>query len=181
MHPIRSIVIASSTLLFGATAAASDWAVVHAGHLLDQPGQPARGASTLVIHDGRVQSVHDGFVGADALPDVPDDATVIDQRQRYVLPGLIDAHVHLTSDLGGQEALIAEFTRNVADHAYEAALNARKTLAAGFTTVRNLGDEDYGTLALRNAIAGARRKDPASSMPAAAFPPPRAMPIQASA
>ncbi|HWT15525.1 MAG TPA: amidohydrolase family protein [Patescibacteria group bacterium] len=160
MHPIRSTLAISFALLFGATAAASDWTLVHAGHLLDQPGKPARGASTLVIHDGRVISVHDGFVGADALVDVPDDATVIDQRQRYVLPGLIDAHVHLTSDLGGQEALVAEFTNDIADHAYEAALNARKTLAAGFTTVRNLGDGDYITLSLRDAIAAGKLPGP---------------------
>lgn len=160
MHPIRSIFSMSFALLFGAATNASDWTLVQAGHLLDQPGKPARGASTLVIRDGRVVSVHEGFIGADALADVPDDATVIDQRQRYVLPGLIDAHVHLTSDLGGQEALIAGVTRNVADHAFEAALNARKTLAAGFTTVRNLGDRDYVTLSLRNAIAAGKTDGP---------------------
>jgi imidazolonepropionase-like amidohydrolase len=160
MLPIRSTLAASFALLFGAAAIASDWTLVHAGRLLDQPGQPARGASTLVIQDGRVVSVHDGFVGADALAEVPDDARVIDQRQRFVLPGLIDAHVHLTSDLGGQEALISEFTNDVADHAYEAALNARKTLAAGFTTVRNLGDGDYITLSLRDAIAAGKLPGP---------------------
>lgn len=160
MLPIRSTLAASFALLFGAAATASDWTLVHAGRLLDQPGQPARGASTLVIQDGRVVSVHDGFVGADALAEVPDDARVIDQRQRFVLPGLIDAHVHLTSDLGGQEALISEFTNDVADHAYEAALNARKTLAAGFTTVRNLGDGDYITLSLRDAIAAGKLPGP---------------------
>ncbi len=160
MHPIRSILAASVALFFGAAAAASDWTLVHAGRLLDQPGQPARGASTLVIHDGRVVSVQDGFVGADALAAVPDDARVIDQRQRFVLPGLIDAHVHLTSDLGGQEALVSEFTNDIADHAYEAALNARKTLAAGFTTVRNLGDSDYITLSLRDAIAAGKLPGP---------------------
>lgn len=160
MHPIRSILAASVALFFGAAAAASDWTLVHAGRLLDQPGQPARGASTLVIHDGRVVSVQDGFVGADALAEVPDGARVIDQRQRFVLPGLIDAHVHLTSDLGGQEALVSEFTNDIADHAYEAALNARKTLAAGFTTVRNLGDGDYITLSLRDAIAAGKLPGP---------------------
>lgn len=160
MHPIRSILAASVALCFGIAASASDWTLVHAGNLLDQPGQPARGASTLVIHDGRVVSVQDGFVGADALAEVPDDARVIDQRQRFVLPGLIDAHVHLTSDLGGQEALVSEFTNDIADHAYEAALNARKTLAAGFTTVRNLGDGDYITLSLRDAIAAGKLPGP---------------------
>ena len=160
MRLIRSTFAATLALLAATTGTASDWTLVHAGRLLDQPGQAPRGAATLVIHGGRIVSVHDGFVAADALAEVPDDARVIDQRQRFVLPGLIDAHVHLTSDLGGQEALVSEFTNDIADHAYEAALNARKTLAAGFTTVRNLGDGDYVTLSLRDAIAAGKLPGP---------------------
>ena len=137
-----------------------DVQLVHAGHLLAEPGKPARGASTVVLRNDRVVAVHDGFVAAEALADVPDDARVIDQRARFVLPGLIDAHVHLTSDRGGQDAFVAGFTDSVADQAFEAAVNARKTLAAGFTTVRNLGDGDYVTLALRDAIAAGKVPGP---------------------
>jgi len=144
----------------GTDTAADVWQLVQAGHLLDQPGKAARGPSTIVLHNDRVVAIHEGFVAANALDDVPDDALVIDQRARFVLPGLIDAHVHLTSDRGGQDALVAGFTESVADEAFEAAVNARKTLAAGFTTVRNLGDGDYVTLALRDAIAAGKVPGP---------------------
>lgn len=123
--------------------------LVHAGRLLDRPGQAPRGPSTVVIRDGRIVEVRDGFVAPSAFP----GATVIDQRNRFVLPGLIDSHVHLTSDRGGEAALLASFTQSVPASAYEAADNARKTLMAGFTTVRNLGDREGVTLALRDATA----------------------------
>jgi imidazolonepropionase-like amidohydrolase len=100
-----------------------------------------------------VVEVRDGYLGASDFDDVPADAAIIDLRNRFLLPGLIDAHVHLTSDRAGVEGALADFTDSVAAQAYEAATNARKTLAAGFTTVRNLGDGDGVTLALRDAIA----------------------------
>ena len=72
--------------------------LIQAGRLLDRPGQAPRGPSTIVVRDGRIVEIRDGFVDASAFP----GATVIDQRERFVLPGLIDSHVHLVSDLGGQ-------------------------------------------------------------------------------
>ena len=132
-----------------AQAPAGETVLVQAGRLLDRPGQTPRGASTLVIRDGLVVEVRDGFVGADAVA----GARVIDLRDRFVLPGLIDSHVHLVSDRAGQEGLLAEFTDNLPARAYEAAENARKTLMAGFTTVRNLGDSGGVTMALRDAVA----------------------------
>ncbi|HEY5804760.1 MAG TPA: amidohydrolase family protein [Lysobacter sp.] len=136
-----------------AQVAAPRWTVVQAGHLLDRPGRPPRGPSTLLLRDGRIEAVRDGHVDAAAFANVPATATVIDLRSQYVLPGLIDSHVHLVSDKAGVEGQLDGVSKGVADHAYEAAVNARKTLAAGFTTVRNLGDEDGVTLALRDAIA----------------------------
>lgn len=132
-----------------AQAPAGETVLVQAGRLLDRPGQAPRGASTLVIRDGVVVEVRDGFVGVEAMP----GARVIDLRDRFVLPGLIDSHVHLVSDRAGQEGLLAEFTDNLPARAYEAAENARKTLMAGFTTVRNLGDSGGVTMALRDAVA----------------------------
>lgn len=123
--------------------------LIQAGRLLDRPGEPPRGPSTIVVRDGRVVEIRDGFVDASAFA----NATVINQRDRFVLPGLIDSHVHLVSDRAGQEGLLAGFTDSLPAHAYEAAENARKTLMAGFTTVRNLGDDDGVTLALRDATA----------------------------
>jgi len=120
--------------------------VVHAGRLLDRPGKAPRGPSTIVIRDGRVGEVRDGFV------DVPGSQLVIDQRTRFVLPGLIDSHVHLVTDTGGQMGQLEDVQLEDAELAFNALVNARKTLRAGFTTVRNLGDEHGVTLALRDAI-----------------------------
>ena len=83
--------------------------LVQSGRLLDRPGQAPRGPSTVVIRDGLVVEVRDGFVDASAFP----GATVIDQRDRFVLPGLIDSHVHLVSDFGGQAGLVSEMTENL--------------------------------------------------------------------
>ena len=128
--------------------------VVHAGSLLDRPGRAARGASTIVIRNGKIEAVRDGFVSDVA------GAKVIDLRDRFVLPGLIDAHVHLDSDKAGQEGLVEGLTNGIPYFAYEAAVNARKTLDAGFTTVRNLGNADGVTLALRDAIAAGKVPGP---------------------
>jgi imidazolonepropionase-like amidohydrolase len=110
-----------------------------------------------VVEDGKIQAVLDGFVGSERYP----GATVIDLRQRFVLPGLIDSHVHLVSDRAGVEGALAGVTTSAAAWAYEAEMNAGKTLNAGFTTVRNLGDSNEGiTLALRDAIAKGWAKGP---------------------
>jgi imidazolonepropionase-like amidohydrolase len=121
--------------------------VIHAGTLLDQPGREPRKNATIVVQNGKIVSVQDGFVKG------PDGATLLDLRDRFVLPGLIDSHVHLDSDRAGIEGQLASVTDSAANTAYEAAWNARKTLDAGFTTVRNLGSGDGVTLALRDAIA----------------------------
>lgn len=123
--------------------------LIHAGRLLDRPGQAPRGPSTVVVRDGLIVEIRDGFADAAAFP----GATVIDQRDRFVLPGLIDSHVHLVSDLGGQAGFLSGITDTLPTHAYRAAENARKTLMAGFTTVRNLGDDGGVTLALADATA----------------------------
>lgn len=138
---------------------ASSVQLIHAGRLLDQPGRPARGPSTLVVREGRIVVVHDGLQSASALA-LPADTVVIDLSSRFVLPGLIDSHVHLDSDLAGVEGLLEGVTRSTPAAAYDAAVNARKTLRAGFTTVRNLGDGDGVTLALRDAIAAGKVDGP---------------------
>jgi imidazolonepropionase-like amidohydrolase len=154
----RLCVIALSFATSGAAAQpASDVVVmVHAGRLLDRPGQTPRGASTVLIRNGNVEGIRDGFLDATGYP----GAQVIDLRDKFVLPGLIDAHVHLDSDRAGQEGLVESLTNGPAYFAYEAAVNARKTLAAGFTTVRNLGNGDGVTLALRDAIAAGKVAGP---------------------
>ena len=151
----------AATLTLAATGAtaqpASDTTVlIHAGRLLDRPGHAPRGASTVIIRNGKIEAVRDGHVTPDGYP----GATLIDLRDRFVLPGLIDCHVHLDSDRAGQEGLLEALTQSDPYFAYEAAWNARKTLDAGFTTVRNLGDSGGVTLALRDAIAAGKVPGP---------------------
>lgn len=143
------VAIAAAALLAGSALAQGPAQVdryIHAGALLDRPGQPPRGASTIAVKGDRIVGVYDGHV----MP--LGDAPVIDLKDKTVLPGLIDSHVHLGSDRAGQEGLLAGFPESKELGAFEAQWNARKTLMAGFTTVRNLGD-DGATLALREAIA----------------------------
>ena len=128
--------------------------VIHAGHLLAEPGKPARGPATIIVEGGKIVSVADGHQPADP------GATLIDLKDKYVLPGLIDSHVHLTSDAGGIAGQLEEITLSPAAQAFNAEANGMKTLRAGFTTVRNLGDGDGATLALRDAILAGKVQGP---------------------
>ncbi|HEX6374732.1 MAG TPA: amidohydrolase family protein [Allosphingosinicella sp.] len=120
---------------------------VHAGRLLDRPGRPPRGPSTIMVAGGRIIDVADGLVPP------PAGAALIDLKDRFVLPGLIDSHVHLDSDAGGNAALIEDLTDDAPRKTLRTLANAKKTLEAGFTTVRNLGDTSGATLAIRDAAA----------------------------
>ena len=160
-HRSHFVALLVSALLVSGTLRAEDhWKLIHAGALLDRPERAPRGAATLLIRNELIVEVRDGHLAAEAFDGVPADATLIDLRKRFVLPGLIDSHVHLTSDLGGIEGALEEFTASPAAKAFQAAANGRKTLAAGFTTVRNLGDGDGVTLALRDAIAAGKLEGP---------------------
>ena len=128
--------------------------VIHAGKLLDKPGNPPRGPSTLIIRNGKIAELLSGHQPG------PAGATLIDLKDKFVLPGLIDSHVHLDSDAGGNAALIEAVTDSPARAAYRAAGNAKKTLMAGFTTVRNMGDGTGATLALRDAVAAGELPGP---------------------
>jgi imidazolonepropionase-like amidohydrolase len=158
---IRKLILAAA-LLGSASAVLAAPTYIHAGRLIAVPGKAVRGASTIVVEQGRIQSVQDGFVAP------PAGAAAIDLRDKTVLPGLIDSHVHLASDRGGEADLLAFVREEPQMNALEAQMNGMKTLRAGFTTVRNLGD-DGATLALREAIKrgwvqGPRIVDAASSI-----------------
>jgi len=120
--------------------------VIHAGRLLADAsnGRVLTEQSILVGADGRVIGVEAGYV-------TPAGAEIIDQRARFVLPGLIDSHVHLTGELGPNQ-LLEEVQLTASDAALRGAENARKTLNAGFTTVADLGAANDAIFALRRAI-----------------------------
>lgn len=159
-RPVRNSVaialLASLAFAIPAQAQTESVVLVQAGRLLDKPGQAPRGNTTVIVRNGKVEAVRDGFIGAENYP----GAQVIDLRERFVLPGLMDCHVHLDSDRAGQEGLLESMTNDLPYFAYEAAVNARKTLEAGFTTVRNLGNEGGVTLALRDAITAGKVPGP---------------------
>lgn len=119
---------------------------LHAGHMLDQPGRVPRGAATVVITDGVVTSVSDGTLPA------PAGATTVELGDAFALPGLTDMHVHLFSDGDPLRERLETSTRDREDYAFLAALHARQTLEAGFTTVRDLGGPPRAIRALRDAV-----------------------------
>jgi imidazolonepropionase-like amidohydrolase len=161
MRTMFKTVIGAGVFALASSAVAAP-TYIHAGRLMDVPGKSVRGASTIVVDQGRILSVQDGHVAA------PAGASVIDLSDKTVLPGLIDSHVHLSSDRGGEAGLLSFVREEPQMNALEAQYNGMKTLRAGFTTVRNLGD-DGATLALREAIKrgwvqGPRIVDAASSI-----------------
>jgi len=119
--------------------------VIHAGTLLAVPGQPPRREASIVIRGRRIAEVRDGYI------DIP-GARTVDLRDSFVLPGLIDMHVHLVGLDDRMQARLLAPTRDYEDEAYTALLNARRTLLAGFTTVRDLGAEPRTITSLRDAI-----------------------------
>jgi imidazolonepropionase-like amidohydrolase len=119
--------------------------LVQAGSLIDGRSDTPRREVTIVVEGERIVDVVAGY-----KPPPPGE-TVVDLRQLTVVPGLIDMHVHLDGQLS-PTSYIERFTLNPADLALQAAKNARTTLRAGFTTVRNLGDGYNATVSLREAI-----------------------------
>lgn len=123
--------------------------VIHAGALIDVPGRAPKRNASVIVQGRKIVEIRSGFA------DVP-GARVVDLRSSTVMPGLIDSHVHLGGLEDKLQARLQASSRNREDEAYTALTNARKTLLAGFTTVRELGGEAATSKALREAIkAGA--------------------------
>lgn len=118
--------------------------LIHAGTLIDVTSESSRSRVTIVLEGNRISSVEDGF----RTPEAGD--RVIDLSQSFVLPGFIDMHVHLEGETS-PDRYIERFTLNPEDIAFRSTVYARRTLEAGFTTVRDLGGSGVNT-ALRNAI-----------------------------
>lgn len=152
------------SLLCCAPALASDVSVLHAGWLLAIPGQPPLLRQSVLVEGDRIVAVHDGFLeGGD--PRLPAEATVVDLSRSFVLPGLIDAHVHLAS-APGKAAAHAPMTATEGELALLAGRHATLTLQAGFTTVVDLGavgipGHENAIFAVRDAVRDGQLAGPA--------------------
>jgi len=139
---------------------AADYVLVHAGELLAVPGEGAQSKKTIVVSGDRVIEIRDGFVAASEMDlGDKDTASVIDLRDSFVLPGLMDAHTHLMwsgrdhpikkkGGLAGPAPLTSE------DLTLWTLRHARTTLVSGFTTVREMASEPEVIFAVRDWING---------------------------
>ncbi|MFZ4686016.1 MAG: amidohydrolase family protein [Hyphomonadaceae bacterium] len=142
-----ALVAGAVTLVASAQQPASQDTIIHAGRVLAEPasGQVLT-QQTILVRNGRIVSISNGYSR------VPSGAKLVDLKNSFVLPGLIDSHVHITSEQG-PSARLDEFIKTSADQAIDGAGFAMKTLEAGFTTVADLGADANAILALRNGIA----------------------------
>ncbi|MFZ6014028.1 MAG: amidohydrolase family protein, partial [Bacteroidota bacterium] len=118
--------------------------VIHCGNLIDGKSNDSQSQMTLVVEGNTILAVEKGF----SKPGSND--VLIDLSQKTVMPGFIDMHVHLEGETNKEQNL-QRFTLNEADVAFRSTVFAKKTLMAGFTTVRDLGGSGVN-IALRNAI-----------------------------
>jgi imidazolonepropionase-like amidohydrolase len=136
-------VFAAFGTFWGAAAAQSELTVIHAGTLLATPGERPVERQSIIISGGQITAVEDGFVE-------PPGAEVIDLSQSFVLPGMIDAHVHL--QFGGENYGTDLVTLEDGVVTLRGYSEAQRALEAGFTTLRDMAGDPDVVFALRDAI-----------------------------
>ncbi|GGP57362.1 Xaa-Pro dipeptidase [Shewanella algicola] len=129
---------------------AADIKVIHAGTLLTLAGESPLTEHTLVITDGIITTIEKGY-GAGPFATSQDTIEIVDLKNSFVMPGLMDMHVHLQGELGPKNDSEA-LRMSDADVAMQSVYFAKKTLLAGFTTVRDLGAKSEQIYALRDGI-----------------------------
>jgi imidazolonepropionase-like amidohydrolase len=142
-HTLLSLSLVSSFNLLAQTQ------VIHAGTLLPVAGKDTLSKQTVIITDGKITGIKKGFVSPS---DISKDAELIDLSSSFVMAGLMDMHVHLQGELGPKNDS-QSLRMSDADALMQSVAHARKTLMAGFTTVRDLGASAEQIFALRDGIA----------------------------
>jgi len=135
-------------LLATAPVALADTTIIHAGELLAVPGKAAKSGQTIVIEDGRIVEVKSGFSDPGAFEG---KVTVIDLKDQFVLPGLMDMHVHLQGQLGPKNDS-ERLKMSKQQMEMRSVMYGMRTLLAGFTTVRDAGSSSQEMYALRDGI-----------------------------
>jgi imidazolonepropionase-like amidohydrolase len=140
--------IAVFSLLALSAHASAETTLIHAGELLAVPGESPLTRQTIVIEDNLISDIVSGFTDA---ADFDGEVTVIDLSNHFVLPGLMDMHVHLQGQLGPKNDSDA---LKMSDQLMQmrSIYYAMKTLRAGFTTVRDVGSSSQEMYAMRDAI-----------------------------
>ncbi len=126
------------------------WTVIHAGTLLAVPGEEAKRRQSVIIAEGRIVEVRPGFVNSSTTGGGV-KTQLVDLSNSFVMPGLIDAHTHITHS-PSRTARLEKVMENDADVALTASVHARVTLEAGFTTIRDVGASGHAIFAVRDAI-----------------------------
>ncbi|MHA4810915.1 metal-dependent hydrolase family protein [Flavitalea flava] len=140
----KSIVICVLQLLFLTPFLFAQKTIIYCGKLIDPATQQVLTQMSVIVDGNKISDLQKGYITAAA------GDKIIDLKGRTVMPGLIDAHVHLTHETSpGQQ--LKRFTENDADEAFLSVGYARTTLMAGFTTVRDVGGDGVN-ISLRNAI-----------------------------
>jgi imidazolonepropionase-like amidohydrolase len=130
------------------SAPAAPVLVLKAARLFDGTGERSVAGGVVVVQGGRI-------LAAGAGVPVPEGAEVIDLGDATLLPGLIDAHTHVTGESGSDwyRSFVEELRRTVPEQAIRTTVHARRALEAGFTTLRDLGSADALDVGLRDAVA----------------------------
>jgi imidazolonepropionase-like amidohydrolase len=138
-----------------ADAGAHQVSVLDCARLLDPTAGKMLGDTTLVVEDGHIKEMRAGTVDTEPYRQAAISAgksfQYVKMMDATCMPGLIDSHTHLTMQFG-RNTYSDKFRLNPADYAIRSTVYAKRTLLAGFTTVRNVGDEHKESIALRNAI-----------------------------
>jgi len=145
MHRILWAGLLLATSVLSAPVALADTTVIHAGTLIDGRNDEVRTEVSVVVVDGRIESIEDGYIEA------VDADRVLDLKAHTLMPGFMDMHTHLTGEMG-PKAYEEGFRMNPSDIALRSTVYAMRTLRAGFTTVRDLGDRERVSISLRDAI-----------------------------
>ncbi|KAA0071749.1 amidohydrolase family protein [Rhodanobacter sp. T12-5] len=158
---VRRVLALALTLSLPVAALATDAparhdvSVLHCARLLDTAAGKMLGETTVIVDAGRIKELHAGSVDIapykDAAARAGGSFQYVDLPDATCLPGLIDSHTHLTFETS-PTGYADQFHWNTADYAIRSTVYARRTLLAGFTTVRNLADGNNESIALRNAI-----------------------------
>lgn len=151
---IRKLILGCAAAWAAAPAFAADIAIIHAGRLLAVPGGPVATEQSVVIRGGKIASINSGYIDAAAAGAGPGDTVVVHNlKNMFVLPGLIDGHVHITHE-NNPKGRLQRVEMSEGDQAIAGAGFARTTLMAGFTTVRDVGAGSSDAIfALRDGIA----------------------------